>query len=61
MAAVSMKKNTDPRKKAPERFTDALTIARETGLLKGGPYPTCAGANAECPGGQGESPKRHSF
>jgi hypothetical protein len=31
-----MKKNTYPGKKAPERFTDALTIARETGLLKGG-------------------------
>ena len=36
MAAGSVKKNHAPGKKAPGRFTDALTIARETGLLRGG-------------------------
>ncbi len=36
MATASTKRSADPAKKAPRRFADALAIARETGLLKGG-------------------------
>ena len=36
MGIANMKKNTRPEKRVPRRFADALTIARDSGLLTGG-------------------------